>query len=182
MTERSSSEERLRELLEAHGAFLHRTVLKLCSGRLRSHAADVEQEVRVRLWRAVESAREISDPASYIYRTAATAAIDAVRRLEARPDADGGSEAEARLADVAGAEVSPERAALRRELFETVMEALMRIPESRRRPVRLHLLGFTSLEVARLMGASEPKARSLIYRGLSDLRVALRAMGVDLEG
>ena len=41
---------------------------------------------------------------------------------------------------------------------------------NRRRAVGLHLRGFTSTEIAQLLGWTEPKARNLTHRGLKDLR------------
>ena len=55
------------------------------------------------------------------------------------------------------------------------------MPENRQRAVRLHLEGMTTTEIGSLMEWTEPKARNLVYRGLADLREALRAEGIDYE-
>ena len=62
-----------------------------------------------------------------------------------------------------------------------MQEGLRRLQENRRRAVGLHLQGMTTDEIARMAGWTEPKARNLVYRGLADLRVELRGMGVDVE-
>ncbi len=64
--------------------------------RLDKHGidpADVEQEVRIRLWRALERDRSGAFAASYIQRVVASTVIDALRRAEVRaaeplPDED----------------------------------------------------------------------------------------------
>jgi len=53
------------------------------------------------------------------------------------------------------------------------------IAESRRPVVRTYLAGYGTTEIGELMGWTEAKARNLVYRGLADLRVRLRAMGID---
>ena len=48
---------------------------------------EVFQEVRIRVWTAVASSERIADlPASYVYRTAESAALDFIRRRRARRD------------------------------------------------------------------------------------------------
>lgn len=114
-----------------------------------------------------------------------TAAIDAVRRVKARREQplpeksaleesgpDGPVPAESLRS-------SPESITRGRELARKVGAALGRIPASRRTPVRLHLQGFTSEEIGRLLDFTEAKTRNLVYRGLEDLRRELRAEGIE---
>ena len=113
-----------------------------------------------------------------IYRAATTAAIDIVRRRRAARgdplDQVGDAEVSARRAPT-----TPDRDASLRELSERIEEALESIAESRRPVVRMYLAGYGTTEIGELMGWTEAKARNLVYRGLADLRVRLRAMGID---
>ncbi|HMM57029.1 MAG TPA: sigma factor, partial [Rudaea sp.] len=59
---------RVRSLIEGHGI-----------GQYGIDAADIEQEVRIRLWRALERDRNAAFHASYIHRTVLSAVIDAIR-------------------------------------------------------------------------------------------------------
>lgn len=188
-TRRIAAEDRLTALLEKFGGLLKSTLLRTCPRHLGIQVDDVEQEVRIRIWRALESEREITDPASYVRRVAVTAAIDAIRRAKVRKEeplmaVNAGDES----GDVLGAPRAlrdagrnPEAEASAREIGRRVEGALARIPESRRRVVRLHLQQFTTQEMASLLGWTEPKARNLVYRGLRDLRRELRAQGIDCE-
>src|SRR6185503_14601532 len=91
-------EDRWRILLDQYGRLLRQAIARFRPQRLGVQTDDIEQEARIRLWRALRDERNITDPASYLYRVAATAAIDAVRRVKARreeplPDpADGAME------------------------------------------------------------------------------------------
>ena len=177
---------RLDELLTAYGAFLRNAVRRLCPSTLGVSTDEIEQDARIRLWHALKRERNITDPASYLYRIAATAAIDAMRRVRARR--------EHQLDDIAGDEGvgapvatplspaarSPEELAADRQTGDRIRAALARLPENRRRAVGLHLQGFTSTEIGRLLDWSEPKARNLTHRGLKDLRRLLKPEGIDL--
>jgi RNA polymerase sigma factor (sigma-70 family) len=175
-------------ILEKYGAFLRQTITRVCPKDLGIQFDDIEQEARLRLWRALEAEREINFHGSYIYRIVVSVTINAIRRAKAR------REEQLRLAgdyedeDVgeaqpivltAGAENSPETQAEREELLRKVEEAIASLPEGRRLAVGLHLKGLTTDEIADLMEWSEPKARNLVYRGLKELRGKLRAAGIE---
>lgn len=139
---------------------------------------EVFQEVRIRLWRALNEAGNIAEaPASYVYRTAVSAAIDLIRRRRARREEE--LDPAAPTVDAWGAVPPPaDRLAEERELAEIVEEETARLPEDRALVVRMHLTGYGREEIARLLGWSEPRTRHLIYRGLEQLRARLRARGV----
>lgn len=78
-------------------------------------------------------------------------------------------------------ESSPERVAASHELSRALLTALRGLAPSRQRPVRLYLQGFSSAEAAVLLGWTEPRTRTLLYRGLDELRAALRLRGFGDE-
>jgi RNA polymerase sigma factor (sigma-70 family) len=181
------TESRLNAILDEYGAFLRRTIAHFCPKDLGIHFSDIEQEARLRLWRALQSEREIRDPASYLYRIAMTATLDAVRRIKAKREEqlrlveDEDEDEGAPLTLSSDPNRSPEVEAERKQLAGKVRTALARLSDNRRRAVGLYLEGMTSQEIATLLGWSEPKARNLLYRGLSDLRARLRAEGIEYE-
>jgi RNA polymerase sigma-70 factor (ECF subfamily) len=179
----ATADERWRALIEQYGRYLRRVVARLCPRNLGVNVDDVEQEARLRLWKALRDERKIEDPASYLYRIAATATIDAIRRVRARredplehPDEEG---ANGVLADV---KPSPERSADRAMLIQRIEQVVRGFPPERSRVLRLHVQGFTTQEIADLHGWTEPKARNVVYRTLGELRDRLRALGIEHEG
>lgn len=178
-------------LLERYGALLRSAIAQACPKNLGLQFDDIEQEARLRLWRALQAETEIENPASYLYRIALSTTIDAVRRVtsrreeqlqlvrdasEASPGAAGTMQEPAENPDA-----SPESVAGRRLLLRKVESALGRLAEDRRRAVGLHLRGFTPPEIAGLFAWSQSKARSLVYRGLRELRERLAAEGIEYE-
>jgi RNA polymerase sigma-70 factor (ECF subfamily) len=133
---------------------------------------EIEQDIRIRLWRTLE--RQGENPrgvgASYVQDAARSAAIDLLRRRRRErthvtldqvpdlPDADRG------MAD-------PDA------LLERLEGALAKLAPDRRIAVRLHLEGEGREAIARITGWGEARTRNLLYRGLDDLRTALGGEG-----
>jgi RNA polymerase sigma-70 factor (ECF subfamily) len=183
-----SREARFKALLEDYGRILRAAIVRHCPRHLGIQFDDVEQDARIRLWRAIEREREIQDPASYLYRVAATATLDAVRRVKARredpldthlsPDEETQA-ARAPRPEPVDSRVSPERRASERQIVERVQAHMAGLSENRRRALGLYLQGFSTAEIGEVLGWSEAKARNLAYRALKDLRERLRAEGID---
>lgn len=131
--------------------------------------SELFQDVRIRLWKAFEGKGNMDDlPASYLYRTATSAAVDLIRRerREARNirlDSD--------LPDPNPS--NPERAVTQAELGARIDGALESLSDRRRPVVRMYLAGYGHREIARLIGWSDATTRNLLYRGLADLRAKL---------
>src|SRR5688500_16736737 len=142
---------------------------------------EVVQEVRIRLWRSCGTSEQIRQlGASYVYRTAATAALDLLRRRRARGAARTDSldeHTERLMAPTTGAPELLEAQDLERQ----ILTALGHLPESRRAVLRMYLNGYDREEIAALLGWSEAKTRNLLYRGLADLRARLAEMGITWD-
>lgn len=155
--------------------------------RHRLSDADVDevmQEVRIRLWHASgriaagsEQIAQVS--ASYVYRTAVSAALDILRRRRAQREERTVSLTDGEGDSIGPAVSGPEGEVEASELAEQVAQAIEAIPASRRPVVRMYLAGYPREEIASLMGWSEAKTRNLLYRGLADLRERLTEMGVE---
>ncbi len=179
-----ASDDRLEALLARYAPLLRRHIAQQCPARLGIQAADVEQEAMVRLWRALRDERNVIDGASYVYRIAVTATIDAVRRVVARREEQlaGRDEDESMAAPKlppSDPRQSPEAIVARRRAMEALMKAIAQLSANRRRCVELHLQGFTTTEIAELEGWTEAKARNLVYRGVAELREMLKKEGIE---
>ncbi len=158
------------------------TVLATYEARVRAaaqrygiDAGDVDlvlQETRLRLWRLAESGTTLDEVGpSLVYRLAAGAAIDMLRRRDARREAP---EAAAALSSARETSVL-DRLALR----DALQRCFARLLTARRAVVGMHLQGMPREEIEALLRWSEAKTRNLLYRGLDDLRQCLRASGFE---
>ena len=174
--ERSASLERL---LIRFGNSLRGVAYRY--GLSERDADELCQEVRIRLWRALESSEKISAvSASYVRRTALSAAVDLLRRRRALREQP--------LERNADLEESCRPEAVTMPVAETVLEeqeftarigaAVAALSTPRDVVVRLYLAGYDRHEIADMLEWSEPKTRNLIYRGLDDLRARLTKMGI----
>ena len=172
-----SSEARFELLLTRYRGWVRSTLKKLSSRLLAADLEDLEQEVALRLWRQLEAEKPIENPASYLYRIASSATMDALRRYArspktTSPPAD--DEESVAALDFPSPHPDPERQAAAAQQAEHLRRFQAELPANRRRAVGLYLQGFTIGEVAELAGWTEPKARNLIYRGLATLRERLK--------
>jgi RNA polymerase sigma factor (sigma-70 family) len=147
---------RIEALVGEWGQLIHSAARRY--GLTKADLDEVRQEVRLRLWRALERSGGRDVSASYGYRAAASAAVDLIRRhrltrnMASHPD------------DVAGSATDEALLASR------LRDALAAVPESRRVAVRLHLSGRSLVEVARILHWTPAQARNQVYRGLADLK------------
>jgi RNA polymerase sigma-70 factor (ECF subfamily) len=146
-------------------------------------AADVDailQEVRVRLWQSQASPETIRGlGASYVYRTATSAAVDILRRRRA---ARTGVEAVSDVSEsMAGGERGPVGELEGQELEQQVFAAVGRLPDDRRAVVRMYLAGYGRQEIADALHWSETRVRNLLHRGLVELRSLLVQQGIGPE-
>ena len=125
---------------------------------------EVRQDVRLRLWHAIERAGEREITTSYGYRAAASAAVDLLRRHRVSRGRLPLAESES----IAGSAL--DEGVLERRLGD----ALAVVPESRRVAVRLHLNGHSLADVARVLHWTPAQARNQVYRGLADLKRVLQ--------
>lgn len=139
---------------------------------------DVEQEVRIRLWRALERDPNAEFPASYIQKVVATVLVDSLRRQQARP-AEAMPEPDEGGIEFTDGAARPERVALEAQQIDTLGRALAELGPRRRRTLQLYLQGYALQEVADLNGLTLDAARKLIYRGLDELKTRLSALGLD---
>lgn len=150
-------------------------------GMMGSDVEDLVQEVRLRLWKALQSGEKItSAPASYIHRTAVSAALDLLRRRRARRETPVRLSRPSGLA-ILGESVPADRMLEELELQQQIARGVDQLIPARRSVIRMYLAGYDREEISDLLGWTEPKTRNLLYRGLADLREILTRMGLGPE-
>jgi RNA polymerase sigma factor (sigma-70 family) len=179
---------KLEQIVSEYGRLIRSVVRKVCRARPVIDVEDVEQEVRLKLWKVLSNRTEIDHFPSYVYRVAYSVAIDQLRRVDVRPEDqffagesdDAGNAETGELERVpADSRVAPDRLAACREAAAVVGAEVERLSDKRRQAVKLYLLGMNHVEISTTTGWSESVARNHLYRGLADLREALAARGIE---
>jgi len=135
---------------------------------------DIEQEVRLDLWKQVARGQQIDFPATYIYKATIRETLRALRRTAARETVslDSGG-----TADMLLDPVDPFHVLAAKEQFREIIFGIRCLPPDRQSAVRAHITGFGFHEIMSLYGWSYQRTRNLISRGMADLRKSLNDNG-----
>lgn len=169
----------LEDVVRRFGAFIRRTAHR--HHLATSEVDDLVQDTRIRLWQALGTTERVQQvPASYVYRTVMSTALDFLRRRRARREVPIEAiplpvrRSSSRSFESAH---TTDRAALDADVQAAICRAVDLLVESRRGVVRMYLAGYDRVEIAELLGWSEAKTRNLLYRGLADVRTSLESWG-----
>lgn len=170
-TERPSTPDEPHDYAELRSKLVT-AVRRSCPGWLADQAEDLVQVAMVRILRSY-SDREVNT--SFLYRVAHSVVIDEIRRRKRRREEQATPSLPERT--VAPGPTSPETRAGGQEIGAAIVACLATLRDDRRRAVTLYLQGHGVPEAAELLGFDRKKTENLVYRGLADLREALRQRG-----
>jgi RNA polymerase sigma factor (sigma-70 family) len=159
-------------LLARYARLIDAVARRVCGRHHRCLLPDVEQEIRLALWRRLRDAEDavaIRHPASYVYKVALATSLAVIRRYRPRredllADPEEGRDARPRWERL----LPPERALL-------VEEVLDRLTTDEARALRGYMSGLNHEELARLYGWTASSSRHRVYRTLEQLRRELGA-------
>jgi RNA polymerase sigma factor (sigma-70 family) len=139
---------------------------------------DIVQEVRIKIWKLLESEKNVVNYSSYIKKIVNSSVIDQIRKLR-REEQVFQAEMQKQVAEREDAYKQEFlRNSIRKEIVGLAVESLI---ESRKNVVKLYLLNMGIEEISRYYGWTPHKTRNLLYRGLSDLRKILKNKSDDHE-
>ena len=158
--------DQLEKLIGKYSAVMSQAIRRVCGRRHSALIPDVEQEVRLALWKRLGHGKKIEHPISYVYKVALTTALSVLRECAREQNVTDPLELETREAPP---RIDPARLneAERTLLLE---QLLSQLPPEQSRALKAYLAGFNHREVSRLYGWTESKARHHIYRGMDALR------------
>jgi len=145
--------------------------------RDRDEAADVTQEVYVRVLRSVKGFRGDAAFGTWLHRVTVNTSLSAMRKRSKRPvlgSADGLGAPGNEYGDLADSAPGPEELAERSELLTRAEAAVAALPESARTIVVLRdVEGLSTAEVAAATGLTETAVKVRLFRARERLRAAL---------
>jgi RNA polymerase sigma-70 factor (ECF subfamily) len=161
-------------LIRATYADVYALALRLV--RNRDDAADVTQEVYVRVLRSVAGFRGEATFGTWLHRVTVNAALTALRKRSrlARPGIEAFAMPGEERASLVDPDAGPEERAERAELLARAQAAVAALPESSRAIVVLRdVEGMSTAEVAAATGLTETAVKVRLFRARERLRASL---------
>ena len=155
------------DVIEKYARLINSAVRRVCRDRHASLVEDAEQEVRMALWKLLETGKNIEYPTSYIYKVALTTGLAIVERAERQIKI---------VDELAAIPVDSDvDVTVLTANWQIVQAALETLSENQRNAVRAYLSGLSHVEIGELFDWTPSSARHNVYRGIEKLKKAARA-------
>jgi len=178
-SERADKKEKeLETLLLRFSSFIRSQIQKFDVQKLGIDPDDIAQEVRIKIWNLLRNEKNITCYSSYIKKIVDSSVIDQIRKLR-REGHIFLVEKQKQVAEIENL-YKPD-SARKTALSETLAEAVESLIVSRRNVVKLYLLNMSIEEISQYYNWSSHKTRNLLYRGLYDLKKAMKNAEADHE-
>lgn len=139
---------------------------------------DVFQEVRIKIWKLLNDEKKIISYSSYIKKIVDSSVIDHIRKMRR----ERGLILQQKHMTISEWKSNYGNDSFYdKDLIKIVNEAIDSLLVTRRKAVKLYLLHLSIEEIATFFSWSKHKTRNLLYRGLSDLKKALKEQGIEYE-
>ena len=154
-------------------------LLKNFPGIAGPEREDIEQEIKLKLWKMVRRGKDIRNLKSYLGRMVYTTALDVIAKRGHHVSLDN-LPVEGRSAALGDdGRPGPEALAERSQMRDRIRAAMDGLPERRRAVLELHLTGQDIEQMAGRLGWSSHRVRHLLYRGLGDVRKKLEGGRIE---
>lgn len=139
---------------------------------------DIAQEIKIKIWGILKSEKEIGNYPSYIKKIVHSSVIDVLRKRKR----DEGIYSQVKQNKISETKKDYAAEHQNEEYYKEIIAAAVdSLIESRRRTVKLFLLGMTIEEISTFYSWSQHRTRNLLYRGLADLKKMLKKKEIDYE-
>ncbi len=141
---------------------------------------DVEQEVKVKIWKFLKKGKKVDNFPSYIKRVAYTATIDELRKMRKQnPTSETiglkNIYSMSRINELRNPEESPEFLMEGQEMRKSLKELIDSLGENRKQVLRLYMIGMSIEEICEFFDWNKTKVRHLLYRGIDDLKEKMKS-------
>lgn len=165
---------RTKEFLEEMSASIRNILLARFPGMAPQEKEDIDEEVKLKLWKKATGGKKIDNLRSYLWRVVYTTALDLLGERMSHQSLEKIEEANEKNRSAPPEMLTPDFALQSSELKMMIENALDLIPERRRTVLRLHFDGKDIPQISSLLSSSENQVRHLLYRGLRELRMKMK--------
>ena len=140
----------------------------------RQEKEDVEQEVKLKIWRMVSRGKKIKNLKSYLWRVVYTTTLDMIDEKMNILPFDSVMEAHG-VNPISRLDIQISESLIEKKEWESMFEkALNSLVQNRRIVIKLYLTGMNVKEIVDFLGWTGSKVNHLYYRGLNDLKKQLK--------
>ena len=140
----------------------------------RQEKEDVEQEVKLKIWRMVSRGKKIKNLRSYLWKVVYTTTLDMIDEKMNIISFDTVMKAYG-ANPISQLDIQLSKSLMEKKEWESIFKkALNSIARNRRIVIKLYLTGMNVKEIADFLGWTESKVNHLYYRGLNDLKKQLK--------
>jgi len=150
------------------------------TGGSEHDAADLSQEIYIKVWRALPSFRGESSFTTWLYRIAQNAATDHARKaarnrtVSLTLENDENEEESGKEMEIAGSDRDPEEAALESEKSTFMEKALnMLSPEHKAVITLRYIEGYSCNEISEILAIDQGTVKSRLFRAREKLKILL---------
>lgn len=173
-----SDEKSFEVLIERFSGYIRAQIQKFEPQRSGIDPDDLTQEIRIKLWKVLKNEKKILNYSSYIKKIVDSTVIDHIRKSRRQEFALNIEKLKFISEQKSNYAMCFSDEKMHAQLIAQAINSLMK---SRQKVVRLFLLNMTLDEISIFLNWSKDKTRNLLYRGLTDLKNALKDVGIDYE-
>jgi RNA polymerase sigma-70 factor (ECF subfamily) len=135
---------------------------------------DIAQEVKLKIWKMIQSGRKINNLESYLWKVVYTTTLDMVdQKMQTVPLEKDMTPALSN--PLLGDDVfTQEKDLEKKQVRERVFSAIESLSQKRRIVMKLHLTGMNVREIAEFLNWSESRVNHLYYRGRKSMKKILK--------
>lgn len=164
-----------KQFLEEITSSVHSIISKKFPHLNGGDSEDIEQEVKLKIWKMVSNGKKIDNLKSYLWKVVYTTALDIMETQLKELPLETYLESMTSVSPLFG-ELGKTESGIEKEELKKILEKIIdSLPPKRRTVLKLHLAGMDLDEMADFLNWTHHKVRHLFYRGVQDLKVKLKA-------
>jgi RNA polymerase sigma-70 factor (ECF subfamily) len=170
----------LRHIIDRFSSLIRHVIASNLHKTDEINLEDVEQEVKVKIWKFLKKGKKVDNFPSYIKRVAYTATIDELRKMRKQNPSSVAADLKNiysmdRINELRNPEDSPGLRLEEHEMRESLKALIDSLGENRKQVLRLYLIGMSIEEICEFFSWDKTKVRHFLYRGIDDLKEKMKS-------
>lgn len=175
-------ESDIKEVIDKFSSLIRYVILKNLFKTDDIDIEDIEQEVKIKIWKFIKKGKKVEKLPSYIQRVAYTTTVDELRKMRRQVPARQ-SDSLKNIYSLSKSIFnedginSPERLLEDKELKLSLRELIDCLSNNRKQVLRLYLKGMSVEEICEFFKWDKTKVRHLLYRGINNIKEKINNEG-----